>query len=253
MSMSRPKQEAVSSQLQECDAVEASATVLRGKVLTGNARPGQGAAAPLQQPRGKAAQLLHGALPLAPESAERVTGSELSGPHAAEAPSLPLPSMAMPQHGPEGGELPALRAAALPCEALGGEGAPAQDPAACSQPEADAAEAPGTALLGLAKAEHGPEVYQRPSLQAAPSPCKVLQGDDTAAQGAAGPAPCPLPGFHAVQTLPGTSTLAAESAQLAMASSQPGPADAPGSAMTVQEAETLGRELCAQVSSNNKT
>ena len=239
--MSQPEQEAASSQPQECDTIDVSA-----EILTGDAGLEQVAAA-LQQSGREAAQLHDAACPLVLKSADEAAGSGLSGPHAAGAPSVALPSAAKSQPGPESSELPGLRAAALPCEALLVEGVPAQGSAAYSQPGLDAAEAPAIAVSGLPESAQGSEGCQSPSLRAAAPPCEALQGADTSARGAAGPAPCPLPGLGAAQNPAGTSTVAPKPTQKAVASLRVGPADAADSSMTVQETETLGRELCAKV------
>ena len=242
MGMSQPKQEAASSQLQARDTVELSANV-----LTGDARPGQEGAA-LQQSGSKAAQTPDAAAPLALKFAEEAADPGLSRPAAAESPYDALPGMGKSQPGPEGKELPGLGAAAPPCGALQGEGVSAQNAASNSQLGPGAAEASAIALLGLPESEQGAEGCQSPSLRAAAPPCQaLLQGYDTSAQGATGPAACPLPGLHAAQDPSGTPTIAPEPAQGAVVSPQVGPADAAGSSMTVQETETLGRELCAKV------
>ena len=239
--MSQSEREAASSQPQECDTIDISA-----EILTGDAGLEQVAAA-LQQSGREAAQPHDAACPLVPKSAEEATGSGLSGANAAGAPSVALPSAAKSQPGPESSELPGLTAAALPCEALLVEGVPAQGSAACSQPGLDAAEAPAIAVSGLPGSAQGSEGCQSPSLRAAAPPCKALQGVDTSALGAAGPAACPLPGLGAAQHPSGTSTVAPQPAQGAVASPQVASADAAGFSMTVQETEILGRELCAKV------
>lgn len=239
--VSQSEQEAASSQPQECDTIDISA-----EILTGDAGLEQVAAA-LQQSGREAAQPHDAACPLVPKSAEEAAGSGLSGANAAGAPSVALPSAAKSQPGPESSELPGLTAAALPCEALLVEGVPAQGSAACSQPGLHAAEAPAIAVSGLPGSAQGSEGCQSPSLRAAAPPCEALQGDDTSARGAAGPAACPLPGLGAAQHPSGTSTVAPQPAQGAVASPQVASADAAGFSMTVQETEILGRELCAKV------